>query len=129
MIEEFNINIPEKDIDLLKQKINLTRWPDEVNNKWSHGTDKSFLKGLSNYWCNEFNWSVHEKKLNEIGSFKYTSKSGLKIHFLHSKSKNDNAPSKQRLQDRELQEMSDHGMCLSMPVSYTHLTLPTKRIV
>ena len=34
MIEEFNINIPEDDIDLLKQKINLTRWPDEINNKW-----------------------------------------------------------------------------------------------
>ena len=31
-----------------------------------------------------------------------------------SKPKDDNAPSKQRLQDRELQEMSDHGMCLSM---------------
>tara|TARA_B100000287_G_scaffold79639_1_gene71920 strand:- start:1799 stop:2917 length:1119 start_codon:yes stop_codon:yes gene_type:complete len=91
MIDEFNINIPEEDIDLLKQKINLTRWPDEINNKWSHGTDKSFLKGLSDYWCNEFDWRVHERKLNEIGSFKYTSDSGLKLHFLHSKSNNNNA--------------------------------------
>ena len=48
MIEEYNIHIPEEDIDLLKHKISLTRWPDEINNKWSHGTDMSFLKELSN---------------------------------------------------------------------------------
>ena len=59
MIEEYIINIPEENIDLLRQKINLTRWPDEINNKWSHGTDMSFLKELSNYWCNEFDWRKH----------------------------------------------------------------------
>ena len=42
------------------------------------------------------------------------SKTITTINTMLSKSKNDNAPSKQRLQDRELQEMSDHGMCLSM---------------
>ena len=42
------------------------------------------------------------------------SKTITTINTMLSKPKNDNAPSKQRLQDRELQEMSDHGMCLSM---------------
>ena len=32
MIKEFNISVPNEDIDLLKQKIKLTRWPDEINN-------------------------------------------------------------------------------------------------
>ena len=84
MIEEYKIHIPEEEIELLKLKISLTRWPDEINNKWSHGTDMSFLKDLCNYWCNGFDWRVHENKINEIGSFRYTSVSGLKIHFLHS---------------------------------------------
>ena len=35
-IEKFIINVPEKDIDLLHKKIDLTRWPDEINHKWSH---------------------------------------------------------------------------------------------
>ena len=52
MIEEYIINIPEENIDLLRQKINLTRRPDKINNKWSHGTDMSFLKELSNGWQN-----------------------------------------------------------------------------
>ena len=91
MIEKYDINVSDEEIDLLKKKIKLTRWPDEINNNWSHGTELSFLKEISNYWCNEFDWRFHENKINEIGSFKYTSESGLKIHFLHSKSKQDNA--------------------------------------
>ena len=43
------------------------------------------------YWKTDFDWRKHEDKLNQVGSFKYLSKSGLKIHFLHSKSKLKNA--------------------------------------
>ncbi len=90
-IEEFIVKVSEKDIDLLNKKIDLTRWPDEINHRWSHGTDLNFLNELTNYWRNEFNWRDHEKKINDIGSYRYTTKSGLKLHFLHSKSNNDNA--------------------------------------
>ena len=31
MIREFEIYIPDKKIELLNQKIDLTRWPDEIN--------------------------------------------------------------------------------------------------
>ena len=90
-IEEFVVKVSEKDIDLLNKKIDLTRWPDEINHRWSHGTDLNFLKELTNYWRNEFNWRDHEKKINDIGSYRYTTKSRLKLHFLHSKSNNNNA--------------------------------------
>ena len=90
-IEEFEVKVSEKDNDILNKKIDLTRWPDEINHRWSHGTDLNFLKELANYWRNEFNWRDHEKKINDIGSYRYTTKSGLKLHFLHSKSNNDNA--------------------------------------
>ena len=46
MISEFNIAVSDDEIDLLKHKIELTRWPDEINNKWSHGTDLNFLKSF-----------------------------------------------------------------------------------
>ena len=61
MIQQYDIKVSNEDIDLLKQKIALTRWPDEINNNWSHGTDLNFLKDLANQWANEFdcsNWSV-----------------------------------------------------------------------
>ena len=77
-IEKFIIDIPDKEIDFLNQKIDLTRWPDEINHKWSHGTDLHFLKELTNFWRNEFNWRDHEKKINDVGSYRYTTRSGLK---------------------------------------------------
>ena len=92
MIKEFQINIDDAQIEYLYKKIELTRWPDEINNEfWSHGTSMSFLKDLSKYWINDFNWRTHEKALNDIGSYKFTSKTGLEIHYLHAKSDNKNA--------------------------------------
>ena len=92
MIKEFEIHIDDDQIDLLHKKIKLTRWPDEINNEyWSHGTGMGFLKDLSKYWINNFNWRTHENELNDIGSFKFTSKTGLDVHFLHSKSNEKNA--------------------------------------
>ena len=92
MIEKFNIHISDEEINKLHQKITLTRWPDEINDEyWSHGTGMSFLKNLSNEWLNSFNWRDHEEELNKIGSYKFKSNSGLKIHFLHSKSDKEGA--------------------------------------
>ena len=92
MIKEFKIHVPDKDIEQLHQKIDLTRWPDEINDyKWTLGTKKSFLENAINVWRNDFNWREHETKLNDVGSFKYKTTSGLEIHFLHKKSNSKNA--------------------------------------
>ena len=46
MIKEFEILIPDKKIELLNKKIDLTRWPDEINDdKWTLGAKKSYLQG------------------------------------------------------------------------------------
>ena len=67
MIEKFNICIDQEQIDQLHTKLNLTRWPDEINDEfWSHGTGMHFLKDLSAEWLNTFNWRDHEEKLNII---------------------------------------------------------------
>ena len=78
MIKEFEIYIPDEKIELLNQKIDLTRWPDEINDdRWTLGTKKAYLKDAVNTWRNNFDWRKHEAKLNEAGSFKYKTKSGL----------------------------------------------------
>jgi len=92
MIEKFNIEIPQKDIEFLNKKLELTRWADEIddNDNWSDGTNLNFLKDLCRYWQNDFDWREQEKILNDIGSFKFHYDGGY-IHFLHSKSNNPNA--------------------------------------
>ena len=83
MIENLPIHIEESEIKLLREKIKLTRWPDEVNDKkWSHGTSLKFMKSVADYWVNNFDWRHHEDLLNKIGSYKFQTSLGLKIHFL-----------------------------------------------
>ena len=92
MIKEFEIYIPDEKIELLNQKIDLTRWPDEINDdRWTLGTKKAYLKDAVNTWRNNFDWRKHEAKLNDAGSFKYKTKSGLELHYLHKKANSKNA--------------------------------------
>jgi len=87
MIKEFEIFIPDEKIELLNRKIDLTRWPDEINDeKWTLGAKKSYLQEAVETWRNSFDWRKHETKLNEAGSFKYKTVSGLELHYLHKKS-------------------------------------------
>jgi len=92
MIEKFPINVKDSEIELLHNKIKLTRWPDEVNDsKWSHGTSLTFMQKVADYWVDNFDWRHHEKLLNDIGSYKFKTQSGIKLHFLHKPSTNPNA--------------------------------------
>jgi hypothetical protein len=92
MIKEFEIFIPDEKIELLNKKIDLTRWPDEINDdRWTLGAKMSYVQEAVKTWRYSFDWRKHEAKLNEAGSFKYKTKSGLEIHYLHKKSGSKNA--------------------------------------
>jgi len=91
-IREFKVSVDESKIDDLYRRIDLTRWPDEVNDEiWTLGTKKSFLKDAVQYWRNDFNWKIHEKQINDLGSYKFKTKDDLEIHFIHSKSESKNS--------------------------------------
>jgi len=91
MIEEFKINIPQSEIDDLKERIKKTRWPNEVeNSEWKYGTNLSYLKELSNYWEQEFDWRKIEKKINLLPNY-ITEIDNYRVHFLHIKSNKKNA--------------------------------------
>ncbi len=82
-IKEFEVYVPQSKIDLLHEKIALSRWPDELNdNKWSLGTSLDYLKKATHAWVNDFSWRDHEALINNAGSHMFHSSSGLDIHFL-----------------------------------------------
>ena len=91
-IREFKVSVDQSKIDDLYKRIDLTRWPDEVNDEvWTLGTKKSFLKDAAQYWRNDFDWKIHEKEINDFGSYKFKTKDDLEIHFIHSKSDSENS--------------------------------------
>jgi epoxide hydrolase len=90
-IVPFKINVPDSVLRDLKERLARTRFPDQLQNVgWDYGTDPAYLKPLVEYWRDRFDWRAQERKLNEFDQFT-TTIDGLKIHFIHQKSRVPNA--------------------------------------
>ncbi len=91
MIETFNLSIPQSELNDLKERIGKVRWPDEIeNSNWQFGTSLSYIKELSTYWKQEFDWRNVENKINSYPNF-IAEINNYKIHFLHIKSLQKNS--------------------------------------
>lgn len=89
-IEPFTISVPQATLDDLKARLGRTRWPDEASGAgWSMGTSLGYLKELTEYWQNGYDWRAHEVELNALPQFK-ADINGTNIHFIHVKGKGPN---------------------------------------
>ncbi len=85
-IEPFQIRIPQKDLDDLKQRLALTRFPEkETPDDWSQGIPLAYVKEIKEYWQNRYDWRRAENQINQFPQFK-TTIDDLGIHFLHVQS-------------------------------------------
>ncbi len=90
-ITPFRIEIPEADLDDLRQRLRQTRWPDaETVGDWSQGIPLAYTRDLCEYWLSGYDWRACEASLNQFPQFR-TRIDGLDIHFLHVRSPHENA--------------------------------------
>ena len=90
-IHPFQVNIPEKELADLRNRILTTRWPDaELVKDESQGVRLSTVQALANYWATDYDWRKVEAKLNALPQFT-TQIDGVDIHFIHVRSKHKNA--------------------------------------
>jgi pimeloyl-ACP methyl ester carboxylesterase len=86
-----SINVPEDALADLRRRITATRWPDrETVNDASEGVQLSTIQELARYWATEYDWRKIEAKMNALPQF-VTEIDGLDIHFIHVRSKHENA--------------------------------------
>ena len=89
--KHFHIDIPESSLTDLHDRLQHTRWPDELNNSdWEYGTNLAYLKELTQYWKQDYDWRENERRLNEWPHYKVTI-DGQEIHFIHVRSTSPNA--------------------------------------
>jgi pimeloyl-ACP methyl ester carboxylesterase len=87
----FRISIPDTQLSDLKLRLQHTRWPDApADAGWAMGTNLAYLKKLTDYWANGYDWRKAEAGINALPNFK-VSVDGLDIHFVHQPSKKPNA--------------------------------------
>ncbi|TGK20480.1 epoxide hydrolase family protein [Leptospira stimsonii] len=89
-ISEFKIQIPEEEIQFLKNRLKQTRFAPPIDSSnWSDGTDADYLRELIRDWGTRYDWRSREILLNRFDHF-LADIEGTKIHFIHAKGKGKN---------------------------------------
>jgi epoxide hydrolase len=82
----FKINVPEEEVDDLRDRLTRTRWPSEIRGVgWRRGVPLDYLKGLADYWRTQYDWRKQEALLNSFPQF-MAEIDAQAIHFLHVRS-------------------------------------------
>jgi pimeloyl-ACP methyl ester carboxylesterase len=90
-VTPFRIDIPEADIDDLRDRLRRTRWPEpETVDDWSQGTPLTYARELCRYWLEDYDWYAARARLNRFPQF-LTTIDGLDIHFIHVRSPHQGA--------------------------------------
>src|SRR5260370_38283966 len=90
-IRPFRVNVPEAELTELRRRIKATRWPErETVADASQGVQLATTQALARYWATEYDWRKIEAKMSALPQF-ITDIDGLEIHFIHVRSKHQNA--------------------------------------
>jgi microsomal epoxide hydrolase len=86
-IRPFRVEVPQDDLDDLRERLARTRWADEVEGAgWDYGTSLGYLRELTDYWREGFDWRAQEEAINRFTNFRATI-GGFGLHFIHERGK------------------------------------------
>jgi pimeloyl-ACP methyl ester carboxylesterase len=91
-IRPFQVNaVSDADLTDLRRRINATRWPErELVADATQGVQLATMQKLAHYWGTDYDWRKCEARLKALPHF-ITDIDGLEIHFIHVRSKHENA--------------------------------------
>ena len=92
----FTVTVPDVDLDHLRKRLDLTRFPDELDDAgWDYGVPLSDVKRLVERWRNGWDWRRFESEVNQLPMFtrdiEVDGFGKLNIHYVHQKSEVANA--------------------------------------
>jgi len=90
-IRPFHVSFSDLELAELRKRIKATRWPDrETVADATQGVQLATAQKLARYWATDYDWRKVESRLNALPQF-MTKIDGLDIHFIHVRSKHQNA--------------------------------------
>jgi pimeloyl-ACP methyl ester carboxylesterase len=90
-IRPFQFSAPDAELANLSQRLAQTRLPDkETVTDYSQGVPLKTVQQVLSYWQSDYDWRKVEARLNAVPNF-ITEIDGLDIHFIHVRSKHENA--------------------------------------
>jgi len=90
-VRPFSFHAPDAKLTELRRRIDATQWPDrETVKDASQGVQFATMQNLARYWATDYDWRKVEARINALPNFT-TEIDGLDIHFIHVRSKHQNA--------------------------------------
>jgi pimeloyl-ACP methyl ester carboxylesterase len=90
-LRPFQVETSDDDLASLRGRIGAVRWPSkELVQDRTQGVQLATMQALARYWTTDYDWRRCEAKLNALPQFR-TEIDGVDIHFIHVKSKHENA--------------------------------------
>ena len=90
-IRPFRVQVRDAELADLRKRIADSRWPDkETVTDRSQGNQLAKLQEIVRHWGSDYDWRKVEARLNALPMF-MTKIDGVDIHFIHVRSKHDNA--------------------------------------
>jgi pimeloyl-ACP methyl ester carboxylesterase len=80
--QPFTIDIPESDLDDLRERLRRTRWPaDPGNPDGRYGARREWMEDLVGHWRDVYDWRAVEARMNAYDNYRVAI-DGVPIHFL-----------------------------------------------
>jgi pimeloyl-ACP methyl ester carboxylesterase len=90
-IRPFTFRASQAALDELRRRVAATQWPEkETVGDDSQGVPLATMQELARYWATDYDWRKAEARLSALPQF-ITKIDGLDIHFIHVRSKHENA--------------------------------------
>jgi pimeloyl-ACP methyl ester carboxylesterase len=90
-VRPFTVGVSQAALDDLRRRILAMRWPEkETVADTSQGVPLATMRELARHWATDYDWRLCEARLNALPQF-MTEIDGLDIHFIHVRSKHENA--------------------------------------
>ena len=90
-IHQFEVSVPQEDLDDLRRRIAATRWPGrETVEDRTQGVQLATMEALARYWATDYDWRAVEARLQALPQF-ITQIDGVDIHFIHVRSQHEGA--------------------------------------
>ncbi len=90
-VKPFRVEVPRATINRILKRVKETRLPDRIDdNAWAYGANWDYMKSLTEYWTNRFDWRKAEANLNRYPQFTARVED-FDIHFYHVRGRSSNS--------------------------------------
>jgi len=85
MTKLFKLNVSDNILKEINLKVKNYPWHEmPEDGGWEYGTNLDYMKEISDYWVNKFDWKKHETEINKFSNYT-TDVDGIKIHYILEK--------------------------------------------